>query len=341
MKRFVLLAFTALALLGSAPAAYAEKFDLVCQGLTMTHASSDVLRAAFDEIRRESGGELNISFVQTGAIVKMEGAYTALRDGMMDLGYYNTMNVASIMPYSQALALPWMADDAVHAQRIAERLFVEIPEIKKELTKDVVHLAMFSSDRNAFLGSTPIHSPADLKGKRVMTWLPDLLDEIKGYGATPVPVAVTDVYVGLQRGLGDVVYGSLPMFRTLKLTEVAKQFTVMPGTSCTLQIVAANVDSFEGLPEKYRALVQNRFANLGMVLSQTIYDYGVRDIEYFEKEEGVSVYYPTEEELKQFREASMPAMRQAALQKLGNYGIKDPEAYMERIYAIAADITPR
>lgn len=341
MKKLVSLAFAALALSNVASTARAENFDLVCQGLTMTHASSDVLRATFEDIRRESGGELNISFVQTGAIVKMEGAYTALRDGMMDMGYYNTMNVASIMPYSQALALPWMVDDAIHAARVAEKLFTEVPEIKQELTKDVVHLTLFASDRNAFLSNTPIHSPADLKGKRVMTWLPDLLDEIKGYGATPVPVAVTDVYVGLQRGLGDVVYGSLPMFSTLKLTEVAKQFTVMPATTSTLQVVAANVDSFDGLPDNYRELIKKHFANLGMNISKAIYDYGVRDIGHFEKEDGCTIYYPTKEELKQFREASMPLMRQAALQKLKNYGIKNPEAYMERIYAIAAEITPR
>ncbi len=339
MNKLTAYALSALALCLFAPAAHAEKVDLVCQGLTMTHASSDILRAAFDQIRKDSNGEINISFVQVGAIVKHEGAYPAIRDGMMDMGHYLPAHVSTQMPHALAMTFPWLTEDAIHGARVAEKLISSIPEINEEVNKGVKHLVGFSADRNAFLSHTPIHSPADLKGKRVMTWVPDLLDEIKGYGAIPVHVSMTDIYVGLQRGLGDAVYGSLPMFSTLKLTEVAKEFTVMPATSNSMQCIGGSLDTFAGLSKEQVAIIEKNLSDKGLAIASAIYEYGNRDLDQFKKD-GVNIYYPTKEELALFRDASMPEMRKATITKLRNAGMKNPEEFMERVYTIAKTVPP-
>lgn len=337
MNKFAAYAISALALCLFPPAAQAEKVELVCQGLTMTHASSDVLRATFDQIHRDSDGEINISFVQVGAITKHEGAYPAIRDGMMDMGHYLPTHVSTQMPHALAMTLPWLTENAVHGGHVAEKLIASIPEINEEVNKDVKHLVAFAADRNAFLSHRPIRTPADLKGKRVMTWVPDLLDEIKGYGAIPVHVSMTDIYVGLQRGLGDVVYGSLPMFKTLKLTEIAKEFTVMPATSNSMQCIGGSLDTFDGLSRDHIAVIEKNFSGKGLAIATAIYEYGNRDLEQFQKD-GIHIYYPTKEELTLFREASMPEMRAAIIKKLENADMKEPEKFMERVYAIARTV---
>ncbi len=339
MNKFAVYALSALALCLFSSPARAEKVDLVCQGLTMTHASSDVLRATFDRIREESNGEINISFVQVGAIVKHEGAYPAIRDGMMDMGHYLPAHVTTIMPHALAMTFPWLTEDAIHGAYVAEKLIASIPEINEEVNKDVKHLVGFAADRNAFLSHSPIRTPADLKGKRVMTWVPDLIDEIKGYGAIPVHVSMTDTYIGLQRGLGDVVYGSLPMFSTLKLTEIAKEFTVMPATSNSLQCIAGNLDTFDGLSEEQVAIIEKNLSDKGLAIATALYEQGNNDLAQFEKD-GVHIYYPSAEEIAQFKEASMPEMRKAIIAKLQNAGMENPEEFVDRVYAIAATVPP-
>ena len=75
--------------------------------------------------------------------------------------------------------------------------------------------------RAPLLTNKPVNAPADLTGVRMRTpGAPVWIETIKAMGATPTPMAWTDVYPALQQNVIDAAEAQLPAVRGAKLYEV-------------------------------------------------------------------------------------------------------------------------
>lgn len=153
------------------------------------------------------------------------------------------------------------------------------------------------------LTKKPVHTPSDLKGMKIR--VANSMVFIKGFevlGATPTPLALGEVYTALQQGVVDGLENPLTTLDGGKFQEVAK-YLILDGHVKNFTTFVVGEIFFKSLtPEQQKMLVDS--ANEAGLYNNSI---------QVEKEQqamknlvagGVTVYTPSEAELKQFQEAA-------------------------------------
>lgn len=337
MKKTI-TALTCLASLYLAPALGIGAETLVHQGNPQMHATTPVSIELFDIIKEKTDGQLIIKFAGLGSVVKAEASFLSIRDGILDMGLFSPSDAITNLPLSNAAGFPWLIKNSAHGYRMQKALLEQIPEMKAELDKNVHLLAMWTSDRNCILSlDTAVKSPADLVGKRVLTWTPGLIDEIRAWGGIPISIGSSDAYVGLQRGMGSAVYCQLPMVKALKLYEVAKFATPISPSAVLPLGMGMNIDIWNSLSPETQAVVSDVLGDWGRILGDVTTADGDETIRIMQ-ESGCVVSMLSEEETEAFKALSLPVLREFWIKMLTNAGIKDPGAYIDRVTALAATV---
>lgn len=339
MNRITLcFAAAAMALGSMVPCHAATGQTLVYQGNPQAHATTPVCIELFESIREKTGGSLQIKFAGMGSVVRAEATFTSIRDGMLDMGMFSPSDAITTLPLNNAAGFPWQVRDAAHGARVQKVLLEEIAEMRAEVGRHLHLLTQWTSDRNCILSlKSAVRSPADLAGKRVMTWTPGLVEEIKSYGGIPVSIGSGDAYVGLQRGMGDAVYCQLPMVKALKLHEVARFATPMAPSSVMPLYAGMNLDVWESLTPAEQAAVTGEAAEWGVKMGEVTKADGDETIRIM-RESGCEVVELSPEETQAFEALSMPVLRGFWVKMLGSAQVKDPEGYLGRVAALVAGV---
>ncbi len=210
-----------------------------------------------EELKAKSNGMLVPHFFMSGSLAKQEEVVTGIMNGTLDMASSALGFDPDYFPLSQHIALPYSYDDAIHSTAILMHIYETNPEVKAEIDSIGKVLNMWASDRSALFSTKgKILSPADLQGKRVLFWNGSQVDQIKAWGGIPVQVSPNDTYVALQRGMGEVFLGPLPVGVAYKLMEVAKDITVLPAYVSSV-VTWMNKDLWESLsPEQQQVLVE-------------------------------------------------------------------------------------
>lgn len=151
-----------------------------------------------------------------------------------------------------------------------------------------------------------LKTPADMKGMKTRCQQNTIHTAIfNGIGAVAVPMASVEIYTALQQGtiqgLDQVIY----LAREKRHDEVAKYWTILNwGYDPLLFLVnEAKLDSFDA---EARAIMEEEMVKWG-VFDRSLED--TYDAECLEAmiAEGAQVYYPTEAELQQWKDAERAA----------------------------------
>lgn len=335
---FASLALTAIL----APAAHAaEVFEYNFQS---TYSGPHVLNTqmyqpAVEKLKEQSKGRLVLHYFMSGAISKPEESVPGVINGNIDIGGVVSHYQDTMFPNTHAFEVPHITRDSVQASALYWKAYNEIPEIKAEWDKVGKVLSIWGSDRSGlFSGKGAILTPTDLKGKRVLIWNGGQVDQIKSWGGIPVQVSPNDTYMALQRGMGDVFFGPLPVGVAYKLMEVAKDITVIPAT--TLFIVnIVNWDVWNELPADLQGMLM---AELGgeensIRSGRLLYDYTNKDIETM-RTAGSTIHYLTEAQYQSFKDADREVTTNFWLNDLKRLGVADPTAAIKRAYDMAATV---
>ena len=151
-----------------------------------------------------------------------------------------------------------------------------------------------------------IRSPADMAGLKIRTMnIPLHMEIVENLGASPTPIAWAELYTSLQTGVVDGQENSIATFLIPKLEEVQSHI-VLDGHVYSVNTVVVNEAWFQGLPEDLQQAVEHAgrislAVNRGLTVANEL-----KGLETL-REAGVSVYAPTIEEKRQFREATQDA----------------------------------
>lgn len=227
-----------------------------------------------EDIAKHTKGEVIINVFPNRAITK--DTISALRNGSLDIAGYSPTIFVKQNPYGSLLSLPGLLKDARHGAAMSYWLYENLPEFRKEVDAIGVPLAMWTSTHIALSSvHAPVNTLADLKGKKILTISPAFSSLIQAWGAVPVQVSTGDIYMGLQRGLGDMFLGALPFQDGLKLSEVVKYSTFMPA-SLSSNIFAMNRDAWDDLSDEQREYIKSVS---GRILADKLADSLVKEAE--------------------------------------------------------------
>lgn len=340
MRKIVSLLALGLCLLPVGTRAAEFEFS-VAHPTATTHPVHIYTSEMFNRISERSGGRIEFHIYDNNTLVKLDAMYKALKSGGVDIGLMPASSAPADMPYTLTHDMSFISSDATKGGALLWEM-QRFPEIQAELERSNTIALFASSGERPAMGAlnTPIRSMEDLRGKRVLIWHANFIEEIKGWGGIPVHVSIPDTYVALQRGMGEVLYAPMPMFVSMKLHELIKYLTIVP-SSLTANWWLMNKDSFASLPPDLQKIMFEEAgakASTGLGgLPALITSYSDRDLKIM-AEAGIEIIRLSDEELEPWRQVSEKIMEPYWIDILTRAGDPDPKAWMEKIRVLAAEV---
>jgi TRAP-type C4-dicarboxylate transport system substrate-binding protein len=190
------------ALTAFASVAGAETWTAVTIQPSAQSVSVPFFQSIFDEIEKQTGGDLKIDLKLSSQLPISASTYTqAVGDGIVQIaddGY-----AAGNVPIVGILKLPMLIQGMDQAKKAAE---VALPAISAAYEKDgALVLGSYFMPSQVPFGRSVIQSLADLKGLKLETDSPQQEHFVKALGGIGIVVSPADVPSAIQRGTLDAV----------------------------------------------------------------------------------------------------------------------------------------
>jgi len=226
MKRWITMAAAGLAVALLTGAAEARTLR-VGHGTTETNPRHVAAQFFAKRVEELSNGRLKVSVggnAQFGDDVEM---LTALRLGTLDMSLNAQGPLANIVPETGVLSLPFLFKDAPSAWKVLDGPIGDEIAAKAD-AKQLVVLAYWDNGiRHITNNVRPITSPADLKGLKIRVPSdPVAIETFTALGASPTPMAFSELYLALQQGVVDGQENPLMNIFFSKFQEVQKYLSL-------------------------------------------------------------------------------------------------------------------
>lgn len=203
MLRPTMTTLLLLALLGL-QAAHAVTFKMATLAPNGSAWMTEIQRAA-DSIAQQTQGRVKFKFYTGGIMGSARSVLKKIRINQLQGGAFTTGNLAEVYPDIQIYSLPFLF-----------RSYAEVDYVRGKMDnllrqgmakRGMVLLGISDGGFAYFMSNTPISAVAALRNKKV--WLPEgdqiIQKTFEVIGIAPVPLALADVYTGLQTGMIDTI----------------------------------------------------------------------------------------------------------------------------------------
>jgi len=288
------------ALLGSVTApAFAE--DKIKLRLSASSSQTDQRAVAMLEKFGPAVAEFaNFEAHWNSSLFKQGTELEAIARGNLEMSITSAQNLAVFIPEFSVFTAGYVHRDAVHQMAVFNAPLMDTYKQKAEDTLGVKLLSvMYLGRRQVNLRTEDkVETPADLAGINLrMPGTDSWLFLGKALGASPTPMAFSEVYTGLQTGAIDGQDNPLPTMVDKKFYEVTKQ-VVLTSHLVDLNYIAISLNTWNKLSAEQQNTLQQAAddaAEFGRK-NQLAQEVSLVD---FVKGKGLKVYEPN---LQAFRE---------------------------------------
>lgn len=158
-----------------------------------------------DTVAEKSDGKIKIEVFPNSTIGSSRDLVESIQIGVVDFALVPTTNVASFYPPLDIFYLPFLFRDSAHAYAVSDGpvgqgLYADMLE-----KTGIRTIGMYESGfRTITTAKTKVESPDDMKGiKFRVVNNPLNVATFKALGANPTPMALSEVFTGLQQGTVD------------------------------------------------------------------------------------------------------------------------------------------
>ena len=157
------------------------------------------------ELARRTNNRVQIKYYPGGVMGDDKAVMRKIRIGQLQGGAFVSGSLSQFYPDNQIYSLP-----------LFFRSFKEIDYVRKHLDKKIIDgfekggFVIFGIAEGGFayvMSTVPIHTVEDMRRQKV--WIPDndsmILETVKAFDITPIPLSIADVRAGLQTGLINTV----------------------------------------------------------------------------------------------------------------------------------------
>jgi len=210
-----------------------------------THIQCIVATNWANEIKKRTGGRVQISIFPAGSLTKADQCYEGVTKGVSDLGMSCFAYTRGRFPLMEGLDLPVGYPDGMTATRIANAV---VEKYKPAELADTRVLYVHAHGPGILASKKPVKSLADMKGLKVRaTGLSAKI--VESLGGTPIAMSQPETYEALSKG---VVDATLCPIETLKGWKQGEAIDYVVESSAigytTAMFVVMNKDKWEKLP---------------------------------------------------------------------------------------------
>jgi tripartite ATP-independent transporter DctP family solute receptor len=298
-----------IAIAASAAGAWAQtnlKLGLTTATGSAFHAGA---LAMADEFAKLTQGRYKITVFPSGALGGEKEMLESIKDGSLDLEITSSGPVGNFVPDILVTDIPFLFRDYPHARKtldgpIGQELLAKFPE------KGIIALAWGENGfRHLTNSKRAVNTPEDLKGLKVRTMENQVhMTAFRTLGATPAPMAFTELFTALQTGAVDGQENPIQIISSSKFGQVQKNLS-LTGHVYSPGLVLASPAAFNALSAADKKSLQDA-AKVGVVaMRKRVIDMettGVADL----KAQGVNVV--TDIDKSKFQAALAPAYAEYA-----------------------------
>ncbi len=259
-----------------------------------------------EEVEKNSNGDIAVEIYDSAQLYKDNEIPAAVGSGSIEMGVASLTRYVGDIPAVDVFYQPFLFDteEKVRAA-VAPGSTVRGPldEAIKGTGSTVLWWQAYGGSIMLSNGA-PVKTPEDLKGKKVRVFGKTLGDFVTAAGGAPTLISGSEQYLAYQRGTVDIGMTGVSGVKSRKLWEVMDTITVTNNADIEF-IVVVNTDFWNGLPDAHKDIIQaaalKAEADVRDRMSQI-------EAEAYEasKENGMTVYTPTAEEMTAWKAVSQP-----------------------------------
>lgn len=308
----VILAFLSFTLIGNnvlnqnAIAGQSEEITLrLGQSKAGSHPVSIGINKFAELVEEKSNGKITVDTFHDSLLGSDREVIESAQRGSLELASSSTPNMTSFTNYFTAWDLPYIFENKEEVYKAVDGKPGEI--IRKEMEKSGFKVIFFPDYgfRQVVNNVRPVKLPKDMAGLKIRTTNSRIEQaDFSEFGASPTPVAWSEVFTALQQGTVEGEGNSYSLLWDSKHQEVLNYATEV-NYNYSSDIVVMNKDKFDALSKEYQDIIME--AGLEATEWQ-------RDLANEREDEakqqfidyGIEIYEPTEEEMKIWKQTAEP-----------------------------------
>jgi TRAP-type C4-dicarboxylate transport system substrate-binding protein len=288
-----------------------------------------------EEVKKLSGGRLEIQFFNPNALAPNRQVYSALVAGSIDMTASPCHWVHGKFPLNTVIQSPLVFNGAEAASLTIWDMYTKYPEWQTEF-KDVKLLWQWGSATfNLHTTKKMVRTLKDLKGMKIIGINPQIREILKKLGANPIPMSPQDSYLALERGMAQGMAFPIAPLKAFKISDAAKFHT----------IIDAMVDPFYGAinlkkwyslpPDLKKILTDTTGRKLAQICGKTLDDGAIEDSKWL-KTKGHKFYVLPPKEKKKWTDKFMDG-REKWVMDMEKKGYKDARKIQAEVIRLGQD----
>ncbi|EPX76168.1 TRAP transporter substrate-binding protein [Salipiger mucosus] len=316
----LLMGGTALGLGGFASPAAAQTTLTGVSYLPPSYKALSYGSAGFVE-RLNASDAVNVDYYDSGKLLKADEQLPALRAGTIDFMFHTTSYVTRSIPILGITGLPGVVEALYeNPGRIAKGAPL-FDLVNEELAKEDLYMVSMMGNilEPEYIWSTdagPIHSIAEVGGKKVRVVSFEATKLIEGFGAGAVRIPSSELYLALQRGTVDAAVANISTIIGRSLQEQLDVAYKLPMTAYGIGLFTTT-QRWDSMGEDEQAAFEEAgawFEENGAAYSNDV----IYKDEYWPmiEEAGLEIVEPSEEDIATLQEASQ-SVHEAWIEEVG------------------------
>ncbi len=221
------------------------------------HANNLAALKFAEDVAKETGGKLKVEVFPANQLGNVKDVIEYLMTGSVHMYIGGTSETSLFQPEWGVMDCPYLFRDFDHLMKAANSDVIR--ELSDKLEKNrgvkILRADMYYGARHLTTKNKAVKTPADLKGMLIRgPDQPVYLEAIKAMGATPTPVAFSDLYMALKQGVVDGQENPIPTIYTYKYYE-AQKYIMLTGHMLRVNVIGAAAPWYNGLPADLKAAI--------------------------------------------------------------------------------------
>ncbi|GEN46637.1 sialic acid TRAP transporter substrate-binding protein SiaP [Alkalibacillus haloalkaliphilus] len=293
----LLVLMIVLAACDEASDSYELRYGMVAGTAQNEYEAAEALKEYLEE---ESDGQIELTIYPDSQLGDDRQMLEQVRENELDLTLAEAGRFGIWLPRASLLGLPYIVDDFDHLSRVIHETDYG-QGLQAELEEEhnwMIGATAYNGTRQT-TSNRPIESLSDMEGLSLRVPEADTLLDYASYtGASPTPMAFTEVYLALETNSVDGQENPLSTIDAQAFYEV-QDYLALTNHVVNDNNYVVSKEKFDEMPEDLQQILLDGLEHAAEVHTQLFYDEEAELVSKFE-EEGVTV---TEPDLDEFREA--------------------------------------
>ena len=262
--------------------------------------SKGMVRLA-EKVKEKSKGKFIINIYDSGTLGSEKDIADGIVNGIVDMGFIGPGELGKRFKPIQVLEAPFVFRDMEHMVKVTSGPIGK--SLWTKMAKETGIRALYApyyGTRYVTTAKVAAKTPAEMKGIKLRT--PDMplyVAVTKAMGASPTPMALSEVYLALQQGVVDGQENPIPTIYSQKFYEVQK-YIILTGHILSVTPIVVSDKKLQSLPANLRKILIDSVNEVGPTINSEILAKEQSLIEEFKKS-GMIVVQP---DVNAFRKAA-------------------------------------